>query len=199
MEYAGETAYQYARPNPMSRGWMRFAFVFFVGGTFVTGLWVLLAGAPLVDALILEGFWVAFPLVMWLRYGVLNFRFGARVVVTPSLLTIKYWGWKCESPWQDVASVSLETPGDVEGLTGLWSRLLLGRDARIPCVKVALKRVPRASPLNLIFGEPKMGTRTWGIGIPGTRILRLYLEKPEEFVRDVRQFLTPDLSSAAPA
>src|SRR4030042_3529150 len=183
----------------MSRGWMRFAFVFFVGGTCATGLWVLLAGAPLVDALILEGFWVPFPFSMWRRYGVLNFRFGARVVVTPSLLTIKYWGWKCESPWQDVASVSLETPGDTEGLTGLWSRLFLGRDARIPCVKIALKRVPRASPFNIIFGEPSVGTRTWGIGIPGTRILRLYLQEAEEFVQHAQQFLTPDLSSGSSA
>ncbi len=194
MEYAGETAYQYAKPNPVSRGWMWFAFVFSVGGACATGLWVLLAGAPLVDALILEGFCIAFPLAMWFRFGVLNFRFGARVVVTPSQLTIKYWGWKCKSPWQDVESVSLETPGDAEGLMGLWSRLFLGRGARIPCVKIALKRVPRASPLNLIFGEPNMGTRTWGIGIPGTRILRLYLEKPDEFVRHAQQFLTSDSS-----
>jgi hypothetical protein len=195
MEYASETVYHYTKPHPTSTAMARVvAFVLLVNCCRALIAWV--GGTSTVPRLLL---WVAFssaPLVaLWLRYGLLSFKFNARVVVSPSLLVARHWGLTLEYPWQDISSVTLETPGQMEPLQRFLFSLSFGR-VKTPWAKIRLRRSLRLRML--VLWRDKAGTRILGVPIPWAKSIRLFLQEPEEFVRQTQQFLAPDLS-AVPA
>jgi hypothetical protein len=109
---------------------------------------------------------------------------GKRVVLTPTELTVERGSSQQRYPWKDVRSVSVETWRQGSITDRVFVSILLGKDADLPHVKVALRRSIRLP----LWGSVS-GTRVRGVFVPGVNILRLYLEEPQRFAEDTQHFL----------
>ena len=96
-------------------------------------------------------------------------------------------------PWRDVVSVSLEQPRYATPL-GRWiADIFLGSDKDKPCVHIVVGRNIRFNLWPFLWKDTT-GPRVRGLAVPGSRIVRKYLDDAEGFVREAQQFLTnPDV------
>jgi hypothetical protein len=109
---------------------------------------------------------------------------GKRILLTSTELVVERGSSRQRYPWRDVRRVCLETWEEGAALNRLFGRIFYGADASIPYVKIVLARAVRFP----LWG-PGPGTRVRGVFVPGMNTLRLYLEEPERFVRDARQYV----------
>jgi hypothetical protein len=179
-----ELSYTFAKPSPFTRAMLRFTGAMAViGSVTILALW----GAGILspsNAVALELFLLAACLVMaisWLLLG----RGMKRAILTPVGLQIeqRFAPWH-DYPWQDIASVGLETWRQRTLLNRLFGALLFREVFNTPHVKIVLRRAIRFPQ----WGSSPISTRGWGVFVPGINTLRLYLEDPEEFVRDAQRF-----------
>lgn len=82
---------------------------------------------------------------------------------------------------------TLPHPAQGHRLQQIWTRLV-GQNLNQPFVELKLRRLVRESPFTLF--RSRHGTDVLGIPIPGTRIVRLYAEHPEQLLRMAESFLT---------
>lgn len=123
------------------------------------------------------------PAIFWGAY-----RQGQGVArVGPEGLSIVTRGGERSYSWDHVSSIRLTSPAQEHRLQQLWTRLV-GQNLNDPFVELKLRRLVRESPFTLF--RSRHGTDVLGIPIPGTRMVRLYVEHPEQLLRMAESFLT---------
>jgi hypothetical protein len=178
-------SYRFARPYPTDKAMFRvFAVVLLpvIGGAIA--LWAV-GTLPLSDAS-----WVGGTALTMLLAGLLFSRVFARskgrIVLAPSALLIeepRLFRYH-EYPFEDVASLSLETSREFGLLNRFFWRVMYGPESNRPYVKIRVSRSVRYS-----VGGARMGTRILGVPMPGFKTLRIFLQEPSRFVNDAQQLL----------
>ena len=174
----------FVKPSPFTRAMLRFTGAMAVGGSAtILALW----GTGILSTFMagfLGLYLLASCLIMaisWLVQG----HGRKRAIITPGGLAIKqrFARWHYY-PWQDIASIAMETWRERALVNRIFGAILFRRDSNTPYVKIVLRRAIRFP----LWGSSPISTRGWGVFVPGINTLRLYLEDSQGFVRDAQRF-----------
>jgi hypothetical protein len=179
-----ELSYIFVKPSPFTRAMLRFTGAMAVGGSAtILALW----GTGILSTF-MAGFLGVYLLVAHLAMAIsflLQGRGMKRAILTPVGLQIEQRSapWH-DYPWQDIASVGLQTWKQRAPLNRLFGAMLFREVFNTPHVKIVLRRAIRFPQ----WGSSPISTRGWAVFVPGINTLRLYLQDPEGFVRDAQRF-----------
>jgi len=171
--------YRYAQHGPVTAMLRRATALSVIIGTIMMTVICIVGVLPLVFLPFGEIFLVAVAVGTY-YFGSIQFKRGF-IVATPSHFVIKNWFSRQEVLWEDVTSVAVESFKPGNAFSKAIMRLAYGSEGEIPFVKFSLRR-----------------SRFVG-GIPGMRVIALYLEEPEKFVEQAQRFLVPESTHSAHA
>ena len=139
--------------------------------------------ATIADVLWVESFCLAFGLML-VFFGTATFRLGAGISLSRDMLVVQQWPStkRIYLPWEDIASIRMESWSDRPLFTRLYCRLGLGRHFGTPFVTIKTRKMVT---MPLLLGR----TTTRRLGFPAGKLFRYYLSDPEGFVRHAHQFL----------
>jgi hypothetical protein len=143
------------------------------------------------DVLWVESFCLAFALMLGF-FGTATFRLGAGISLSRDMLVVQKWPStnRIYIPWEDIASIRMDSWSDRPPLTRLYYRLGLGPYSSTPFVTIKTRKMVT---MPLLLG--RITTRR--LGFPAGKLFRCYLADPEGFLRHANQLLAEKESSIA--
>jgi hypothetical protein len=181
---AGKKRHRFAKSNPeFLAAWRICGSLVLFLAAFVVVLRLMGVLAAYSDMLWWELFIIVFGLT-WLSIWILPRRLGSGLHICPDYLLIQKWPStnRVFLPWQHIDSIRLETWRDRNWLDRFYGTVAFGKHSAMPYVVIRTKKM-----VTMPFISGRTTTRPVGFALG--KVFRCYVENPEEFVEDAREFL----------